>query len=50
MIEKAIELDLDSSEAHAALGSLLWQSDWKFSDAKKELEKAIQLKPGRRGS
>ena len=45
MIEKAIELDPDSSEAHAALGSSLLWDDWKFSDAKKELEKAIQLNP-----
>jgi adenylate cyclase len=45
MIEKAIELDPDSSEAHAALGSLLLWDDWKFSDAKREFEKAIQLNP-----
>jgi TolB-like protein/Tfp pilus assembly protein PilF len=45
MVEKALELDPDSSKAHAALGLLLWHHDWKFSDAKKEFEKAIQLNP-----
>ncbi|MDG6934182.1 MAG: adenylate/guanylate cyclase domain-containing protein [Nitrososphaerota archaeon] len=45
MIEKALELDPDSSEAHAVFGFLLWNHDWKFSDAKKEFEKAIQLNP-----
>ncbi len=42
---KALELDNNLAEAHATLGTILFQSEWKWEDARKELEYAIELNP-----
>ena len=44
--QKALELDPDLAEAHAALGNVLWIRDWDWSGAERELRKAIELNPG----
>jgi TolB-like protein/DNA-binding winged helix-turn-helix (wHTH) protein/Tfp pilus assembly protein PilF len=43
---KALELDPEQAEAHATLGLVLWEYDWKRNDAEHELRRAIQLSPG----
>lgn len=42
---KAIELDHDSAEAHVSLGFLLLNHDWNWTEAERELKRAIQLNP-----
>jgi tetratricopeptide (TPR) repeat protein len=42
---RAIEIDKNLAEAHAALGWLLCWSDWKWEEARKELKIAIELNP-----
>lgn len=42
---KAIELDSNSSEAHAALGYILLNGDWDWAGARKELSRALELNP-----
>jgi TolB-like protein/AraC-like DNA-binding protein/Tfp pilus assembly protein PilF len=44
-ISKALKLDNNLAEAHASLGTILYQSEWKWDDARKELEYAIELNP-----
>ena len=44
---KALELDPDLSEAHAALGFNLMYKDWNWQAAKEEFERAIALDSGR---
>ncbi|MCI0490815.1 MAG: winged helix-turn-helix domain-containing protein [Blastocatellia bacterium] len=44
---KALELDPDLSEAHAALGFNLMYKDWDWQAAREEFERAIALNPGR---
>jgi tetratricopeptide (TPR) repeat protein len=43
---KALELDPEQAEAHASLGLVLWEYDWKRNDAERELRRAIELSPG----
>jgi TolB-like protein len=42
---KALEIDNNLAEAHAALGWLLCWSEWKWEEARKELKLAIELNP-----
>ena len=42
---KALELDNDLSEAHAALADIKLYYDWDFKEAEKELNLAIELNP-----
>jgi TolB-like protein/Tfp pilus assembly protein PilF len=42
---KALELDSSLSEAHVSLGYAELVYDWKFSDAEKEFQEAIRLRP-----
>lgn len=43
---KALELDPEQPEAHATLGLVLRQYDWKRADAERELRRAIELSAG----
>ena len=42
---KALSLDPQLGEAHAALAQVLLYDDWDFSGAERELQRAIQLSP-----
>jgi len=42
---KAIELDNSIAEAHAILGEILYLHEWKWEEARKKLEYAIELNP-----
>jgi DNA-binding winged helix-turn-helix (wHTH) protein/Tfp pilus assembly protein PilF len=42
---RALELDGDSAEAHAALGRAQFLFDWNFASAGQSLERAIELNP-----
>jgi TolB-like protein/tetratricopeptide (TPR) repeat protein/class 3 adenylate cyclase len=44
-VQRALELDDSLAEAHAALGSVYFTTEFRWADAEKELERAIQLKP-----
>jgi DNA-binding winged helix-turn-helix (wHTH) protein/TolB-like protein/Tfp pilus assembly protein PilF len=41
---RAVELDPDSAQAHAALG-LVHYADWKWAEARREFERALELNP-----
>jgi TolB-like protein/Flp pilus assembly protein TadD len=43
---KALELDSTLAEAHVSLGYSQLVYEWNFSEARKEFEKALQLRPG----
>jgi TolB-like protein/Tfp pilus assembly protein PilF len=45
MALKALEMDNNLSEAHAVLGSLYHYKEWKWEEALKELELAVELDP-----
>jgi len=42
---KAVELDDNLSEAHAALASVLLFGDWNWANAEKEIKRALELNP-----
>jgi len=42
----AVEIDESCAEAHTALGWTLFAHDWKWPEAKRELERAIRSNPG----
>ena len=44
-VSKAIELDDSSAAAHVSLGFLLENHDWNWTEAERELKRAIQLNP-----
>ena len=44
-VSKAMELDDGLAEAHVALGFLLHYHDWNWTEAERELKRAIQLNP-----
>ncbi len=44
-IEKALELDDQLAEAHASLASLMMLDEWDWTNAGKQFERAIDLKP-----
>jgi TolB-like protein/DNA-binding winged helix-turn-helix (wHTH) protein/Tfp pilus assembly protein PilF len=44
-VTKALELDDMLAEAHTALGGLLLFEDWKWYDAEREFQRAVQLNP-----
>ncbi|MGE3467943.1 MAG: winged helix-turn-helix domain-containing tetratricopeptide repeat protein, partial [Pyrinomonadaceae bacterium] len=44
-IKRALELDADLSEAHAALGQLKRNSEWDWNGAERSYKKAIELDP-----
>ncbi len=43
--KRALELDDNSAEAHAAYGSLLSLYDWNWNEAERELKRALELNP-----
>jgi adenylate cyclase len=43
---RALELDLNLSEAHAVLGYCALYQDWDWESAEAELERALELNPG----
>jgi DNA-binding winged helix-turn-helix (wHTH) protein/tetratricopeptide (TPR) repeat protein len=43
--QKAVELDDQSSEAHASLAFVLFYGTWKVADAEREFRRAIDLNP-----
>jgi serine/threonine protein kinase/Flp pilus assembly protein TadD len=43
--EKAIELDENLCEAHAALGAILTKFEWNWTEAEKEYKRALELNP-----
>jgi serine/threonine-protein kinase len=43
--EKALELDQNLAEAHAALAFIHFQWEWNWLDAEREFRRAIELKP-----
>jgi TolB-like protein/Flp pilus assembly protein TadD len=42
---KALEIDPNLAEGHAALGAVYFHYDWKWREAEKEITRAIELKP-----
>ncbi len=42
---KALDLNSNLVEAHTTLGVILYRSEWKWEDARKELELAMELNP-----
>ena len=42
---KALEIEPNLAEAHAALGLVLWFFDWDWDSAERELKRSIQLNP-----
>lgn len=44
--EKALELDPQLPEAHAALGNYLYNYEWKWEEAEEELRTALLVNPG----
>ena len=45
LARKALEMNDRSAEAHASLGYALFNYDWDFSEAERELRRAIELDP-----
>jgi len=43
--QRALELDDNSSEAHASMGVILEVFDWKWEEAEREFKRAIDLNP-----
>lgn len=42
---RALDIDKNLPEAHTVLGALLNYTEWKWEDARKELQRAIELNP-----
>ncbi len=47
-VQRALELDPDLAEAHAALGSILFYFEWDWAGAEAEFQRALALNPGSR--
>ena len=47
-VGRALELDPDLAEAHAALGSVLFYFEWDWAGAEAEFKRALALNPGSR--
>jgi serine/threonine-protein kinase len=45
LAQKAVELDGDLAEAHAALASILLWNDWDWAGTQRETQRALQLNP-----
>ena len=43
--EKALAIDEALSEAHTSLARVLWQEDWNWVEAERELKRALELEP-----
>jgi serine/threonine protein kinase/tetratricopeptide (TPR) repeat protein len=46
LARKALEINDRSAEAHASLGYALFNYDWDFEEAERELRRSIELDPG----
>ncbi len=44
-VQKALEIDETLGEAHTALGRILWQYEWNWSEAEREFKRALVLDP-----
>ena len=49
-VARALELDGDSAEAHAALGGIRYFFEWDWAGAEAEYRRALQLNPGSRAA
>jgi len=43
---RALEIDPNLAEAHKSLGVILWEYDWDWAGAEREMRRAIELNPG----
>jgi DNA-binding winged helix-turn-helix (wHTH) protein/TolB-like protein/Tfp pilus assembly protein PilF len=43
--QKAVALDDKLAEGHSALAAVIWMHDWKWSEAEKEFQRALELDP-----
>ncbi len=43
--QKAVDLDPELAEGHAALAAVTWMYDWKWAEAEKEFRRALELDP-----
>jgi TolB-like protein len=46
--ERSVQMGSDLAETHAAVGIVRLQYDWEWEDARRELDRALQLNPGSR--
>jgi TolB-like protein/tetratricopeptide (TPR) repeat protein len=44
-VNKALEIDKNLAEAHAVLGAIFTWNEWKWEEARKELQLAVELNP-----
>jgi len=44
--QRAVELAPDLAEAHASLGTILFEHDWDWDGAEREFRRALELNPG----
>jgi tetratricopeptide (TPR) repeat protein len=44
-VQRALQLDPDLAEAHAAYGNLLAEYDWKWSEAERAFKRSLELNP-----
>jgi len=47
-VSRALEIDPDQAEAHAALGLIAFYFEWDWAGAETELRRAVELNPGSR--
>jgi DNA-binding winged helix-turn-helix (wHTH) protein/TolB-like protein/Tfp pilus assembly protein PilF len=43
--QKAVALDDKLAEGHSALAAVIWMHDWKWAEAEKEFQRALELDP-----
>jgi Tfp pilus assembly protein PilF len=43
--QKAVDLDDELSEGHSALAAVIWMYDWKWAEAEREFQRAMDLDP-----
>ena len=43
--QKAVALDDELAEGHSALAAVIWMYDWKWAEAEKEFQRALELDP-----
>ncbi|HEY7497298.1 MAG TPA: protein kinase [Vicinamibacterales bacterium] len=47
-VRRALELDADHAEAHAALAHILFSYDWDWAEAQREFKRSLELNPNSR--
>ena len=43
--QKAVDLDDELAEGHSALAGVIWMYDWKWAEAEREFQRALELGP-----